>query len=326
MSSSSWVKQVIAYKKTALSKLAEKPMARLATACAEVWDDPDQLDDVLQDGMSELALCDLIFAVDTHGVIISSNVETDFRDEKWRGRDMTGRPFMEGTLPYKGYTISPVYISTHNMKSCITVMQAVNKGDNVLGFIAADFDVDKLPFEQSKEISDKGWRQYKGDPAIRGTLFLQERVKSAMDARLDEVMDVILDMILEHGVFHFKIHFSSSRMSFWLVQDPYDYKIHMVDDILDPESCLAFPRAPYTERATIPKEKIKEILDMFKVLRNMDETIYLRSASMNIVNGMVGLTFSCDGSHYLHYTEFLAMDRDFWFGTPAANSGKKESA
>ncbi|MGD8484827.1 MAG: PDC sensor domain-containing protein [Thioalkalispiraceae bacterium] len=322
MSSSSWVKQVIAYKKSALAKQAEAPMAKLASRCAEVWEDPDRLDDVLQEAMAELPHCDLIFAVDTNGIIISSNVETDYRDEKWRGRDMNGRPFMEGTLPYKGFTISPVYISTHNMKSCITVMQAVNKDDRVLGFIAADFDVDHLPVEQSKQIYDTGWRQYKGDPAIRGTLFLQERVKSAMDARLDEVMDAVLDMLLEHGVFHFKIHFSSSRMSFWHVQDPYDYKIHMVDDILDPESCLAFPRVPYTERATIPREKIKDILDMFKMLRNADETVYLRSASLNIVNGMVGLTFSCDGSHYLHYTDFLAMDRDFWFGKDTS----KESA
>jgi hypothetical protein len=58
------------------------------------------------------------------------------------------------------------------------------------------------------------------------------------------------------------------------------------------------------------------------MLRNADETVYLRSASLNIVNGMVGLTFSCDGSHYLHYTDFLAMDRDFWFGKDTS----KESA
>jgi len=324
--SSSWVKQVISYKKSALSELAESSMAKLALRCADVWDDADKLDDVLQEAMIDLPHCDLIFAVDTNGIITSSNVETDYRDEQWRGRNMNGRPFMETTLPYKGYTMSPVYISTHNMKSCITLMQAVNKGDQVLGFLAADFDVDKLPVEQPKAITDTGWRQYKGDPAIRGTLFLQERVKSLMDSRMKDVMDIIQDMIVHHGVFHFKVHFSSSRMSFWHVQDPYDYKIHMVDDLLDPESCLAFPRVPYTERATIPSEEINNILNRFIMLRDADETIYLRSASLNIVNGMVGLTFSCDGSHYLHYTEFLAMDRTFWFGERGDNAIKKESA
>ena len=44
------------------------------------------------------------------------------------------------------------------------------------------------------------------------------------------------------------------------------------------------------------------------------ETIYLRSASLNIVNTIVGLNFSCDGSHYLPYDEFLQKDNSFWFG------------
>jgi hypothetical protein len=31
----------------------------------------------------------------------------------------------------------------------------------------------------------------------------------------------------------------------------------------------------------------------------MDENIDLRSGSLNIYNGIVGLNFSCDGSHYM---------------------------
>ena len=49
-----------------------------------------------------------------------------------------------------------------------------------------------------------------------------------------------------------------------------------------------------------------------KKLRFMDETLYLRSSSINIFNGMVSLTFSCDGSHYLPYEEFLAKETTFW--------------
>ncbi|HEY9149394.1 MAG TPA: hypothetical protein VIQ75_01225, partial [Gammaproteobacteria bacterium] len=52
----------------------------------------------------------------------------------------------------------------------------------------------------------------------------------------------------------------------------------------------------------------------FKALRLADDTIYLRSASLNIMNGMLGLTFSCDGSHYMPVQDFLARDLDFWFG------------
>ena len=45
---------------------------------------------------------------------------------------------------------------------------------------------------------------------------------------------------------------------------------------------------------------------------------YLRTASINIFNGMVSLTFSCDGSHYMRYDEFLAKGAAFWSGVVAA--------
>jgi hypothetical protein len=45
-----------------------------------------------------------------------------------------------------------------------------------------------------------------------------------------------------------------------------------------------------------------------------DETIYLRSASINIFNGLISVTFSCDGSHYMRYDEFVEKDMGFWFG------------
>ena len=40
-------------------------------------------------------------------------------------------------------------------------------------------------------------------------------------------------------------------------------------------------------------------------------------ASINIFNGMVSLTFSCDGSHYMHYGEFLGKGTAFWSGIAA---------
>ena len=44
----------------------------------------------------------------------------------------------------------------------------------------------------------------------------------------------------------------------------------------------------------------------------MDDTLYLRSGSLNIFNGIIGLNFSCDGSHYIPYDEFLNKDHAFW--------------
>ena len=57
-----------------------------------------------------------------------------------------------------------------------------------------------------------------------------------------------------------------------------------------------------------------KVLRQLKALRFADETIYLRAASLNIVNGKLGLNFSCDGTHYLNYDEFLDQGLDFWFG------------
>jgi len=43
----------------------------------------------------------------------------------------------------------------------------------------------------------------------------------------------------------------------------------------------------------------------------------LRMASSKIFNGMVSLTFSCDGSHYMRYGEFLERGTAFWSGIAA---------
>ena len=40
-------------------------------------------------------------------------------------------------------------------------------------------------------------------------------------------------------------------------------------------------------------------------LRTTDETIYLRNGSINRINGMIGMTFSCDGAHYIDHKTFF---------------------
>jgi len=69
--------------------------------------------------------------------------------------------------------------------------------------------------------------------------------------------------------------------------------------------------------ALIPKSAIVPILQGMRELRLADEVIYLRSASINIFNGMISLTFSCDGSHYMRYDEFLEKNMAFWLGSVA---------
>ena len=81
--------------------------------------------------------------------------------------------------------------------------------------------------------------------------------------------------------------------------------------------CLVYPPQPYPPDALIPSEQIPALLEYFKELRLVDENIYLRTASINLYNGLVSLTLSCDGSHYIPYEEFLSKNTKYWFGAAA---------
>ena len=135
-----------------------------------------------------------------------------------------------------------------------------------------------------------------------------------MDKQIDEVLDVIESLMTEQGIFHAKLHFSSSRATLWSCEDPFRYRLHVLDEIINPEVCLAYAKLSYPDNAFITAESIPKVLKTFKLLRDADETIYLRAASLNIMNGLVGLNFSCDGSHYMPTQEFLKKDLKFWFG------------
>jgi hypothetical protein len=113
------------------------------------------------------------------------------------------------------------------------------------------------------------------------------------------------------------IHFSSSRATIWLLEDPMRYRILDHEALSDPDVCMLYPVIPYPEDALIPQERIIAILCGMRQLRMADETLYLRSASINIFNGIISLTFSCDGSHYMSWQEFLEKDMSFWVGCAA---------
>ena len=61
--------------------------------------------------------------------------------------------------------------------------------------------------------------------------------------------------------------------------------------------------------------RIKDVFQTLRELRLMDDKIYLRAGSLNIFIGMVVLKFSCDGSHYMHWKEFLDKNVGFWLGS-----------
>jgi len=313
------LERTIDQQKGTLSRHLEAPMAELARACALVWSARDAMDAVLEHGLAAIPLCQLLYAVDTRGVQASANISASLIDATRRGQDLSARPFLTSAVPCRGFLLSEVYVNPSSGRPCITAVQAVSDGHSMQGFIAADFNLRDLPLLDQRAAGRSDWRQIKGDPAIRNALFQQSRATSAMDDRIDDVIAIMEELICERGVFHAKLHFSSSRATLWLTDDPYRYRLHVLDEIIDPAVCLAYPARGFPQQATVPPQSVRPIFERFRTLREADENVYLRSGSLNVINGMVGLTFSCDGSHYVPAAEFLRNDETFWFGAQATN-------
>jgi hypothetical protein len=308
------LQQQILAKKAALAAIVEKPLAVLAERCAAVWPEADALDRILLQGIGTVPHCHLLYCWDINGIEVSSMVQPGRIDPSWRGRDLSQRPYLKNHLPFKGIMLSSVYRSQYVPTHCVTALQAVTREHELLGFIAADFAVADLPADARLAAPSMRWQQFRGDPAVRGTLFLQSRVTSLLDQHIDEVHELMDRLMRGHGVFHVKIHYSSGRTSLWLLDDPYNYRLHGIEEIVNPDICLAYPLRAYPQNAKTAPQAIGKVLEEFKGLRFADENIYLRSGSLNLMNGMVGLTFSCDGSHYMSVEEFLEKDLTFWLG------------
>lgn len=163
------------------------------------------------------------------------------------------------------------------------------------------------------------WQQFKGDPAIRGGLFQQHRNNSLLDLNIDKVHELSELLLLDNGVFHIKLHYSSARLSLWLYDKLHHYQVHSINELLDGTVFACYPKQKYPEQACVSEEQIHKVLSQYKKLRYADENVYLRSASLNIVNAMVGLNFSCDGSHYIPVKGFIDNSFEYWVGKETTN-------
>ena len=308
------LRQRIQRQRATLHNMLVDPMRRVARRCATVWDDRAALDHLLSESLPKVPYVTFLYALDPHGRQISANASADGLIEQDFGRDRSRRPYFSQLSPDRQMTLSEAYISLRAERPSVTAIQRVTLDDRLIGFLGADFDLRGLPITKDLYSEPTRWRQLKGDPAIRGNVFQQCRIQSRLDEHVGMILPVLEELILENGAFHLKIHFSSSRATIWLLNDPFRYQLLEYDDLVDPDVCLAFPHTPYPDEAIVPQDQIRPILDTFKHLRYADETIYLRSGSINVFNGMVGLNFSCDGSHYIPADQFLARDSEFWEG------------
>lgn len=307
--------EVIRRQRLRLAVMLSEALRPSATLCGRQWHDREALDAILEEQLSRIPCCQLLYTVNMQGLQCSSNIGRGGIERQAYGQNLSGRPYLVGFTLGKPFNLSDVYISRVDRRSCLTALHGVwNKQSDFLGYVAADFDLRDLPQLQRAASAPTRWRQIKGDPAIRHTLFQQERVGSAMDACLNKVHDIVHELITERRVFHAKLHYGSSRATLWLNDDPHRYRIHVLDEIMNPSVCLAYPHGSYPEDAVVSPDDVRTILDRFVNLRLGDNVLYLRSASLNVINGLVGLNFSCDGTHYLPAPQFLEKGHRFWFG------------
>jgi hypothetical protein len=298
-----------------LARMLRDPLAVLADRCAPVWGNRLDINEILQDGHSTIPYCRFLYAVTKEGIQISDNVGPAGVQGEHYGRDRSERPYMKETVPAWGFLLSDAYISLYGHHPALTALQVVQKEAETLGYLGADFSLRDLPVTSELYEEPGKWRQIKGDPAIRGTVFQQTRAESPLDQNIEQSLSILEEFLTERGVFQCQIHFSSGQATIWMMDDPFRYRILDREALTDPDICLVYPSHPYQTEALIPQSDISRILDTMQTLRLGDETIYLRTASINIFNGMVSLTFSCDGSHYMRYDEFLQKETSFWFGT-----------
>lgn len=316
---SSSLQESIRVQREMLTRLLSESMHDLAIRCADIIDVRVSLETLLINALPKLSYCKHLYILNREGVQITDNITPNGVDHAHFGRERMDRPYMDGIIGITDFKLSEAYISRNKQRPSLTAIQVIrNRAGERVGFLGADFDLRELPHANGSYKEPDTWRQIKGDPAIRGGLFLQHRVESLMDMKLDEVLSIMNELITEHGVFHGKLHFSSNRGTIWQVDDPFVYRILNIDELTDPDICFAYPRRSYPERAIVPADKVRPVFEMFRSLRFADENVYLRAGSLNIINGLVGLNFSCDGSHYMPYQEFLEKSTDFWFGTISA--------
>lgn len=310
------IQSAVASQRLQLRSVLSGPMQHLASACLAAWPDREALENTLQKGFEEFSFYKYLYILDANARQITANISRQGKLPESLGRDRSDRPYMAEAVKGEDFSLSEAYISRNARRPSLTAVQRIVDGDGqFIGYLGADFDLRELPLTREVYREPEQWVQMKGDPAIRGGLFLQQRVESAMDQRIDEILDLIVELVEVHGVFHAKLHFSSSRATLWLTEDPFRYRILDIEDLTDPAICLALGQHDYPDNAVIPVERVKEVFQTFRSLRMMDETIYLRAGSLNIFNGMVGLNFSCDGSHYMPWAEFLDKNMGFWLGS-----------
>jgi hypothetical protein len=308
-----WINPTIGKQRKALKALLEPAMLDLSKFCVVSWSDVERLDEALSTHFASIPYCHLVYAVDKFGKQVSSNISAYGIDRSYCHQDLSKRPYSVSLYPNKrDFMLSSVYISRNSGRPCISAVHPViDDSLQFLGFVVADFDLRRLPLSVTH--SDSSSLEKVGKYNIPFMPSQQGRVIGPFDKSSSDLHGILNKLISKHGVFHCVLHFSSGMAQLWQMDDPYQYRLYKVEQLLDPDMYLSYPRRTYPAKALVSTEQVQRVLERFCLLRLVDDKIYLRSGSVNIMNGLVSLSFSFEGSQYLPAEEFLSKDLSCWF-------------
>lgn len=320
-----WMKEPLGEHRKMLSKLLEPMIFKLAQQCIAFWQDVEQLNHILSTYFDSVPYCYTVYAMNKKGEQISANIyQGSHFDTSYQGQDLSRRPYSFSLYPKRHFMLSSVYISNITGRPCISAVQPVIDGQQFLGFIVADFDLRDLPatpltsLVSPSPVSQPLVSPVK--PSNKAKYLPNRRIDSPLDQHMGDVLSMLSVLIQQHGVFQCQIHFVSSQVALWQTDQPCEYTLFDLEQLCDPHTCIAYPRRAYPTDAKLPANQVELILERFRSLRRADEHIYLRSASLNINNALVSLSFSYDGSEYLSAETFLQHDLTHWFSKHATNS------
>ncbi|MBT7314850.1 MAG: hypothetical protein HN848_04970, partial [Thiotrichales bacterium] len=254
-------------------------MKNLAQECAVLWDQSPKMSKNLEKQLQPWATVSFgqrLYTVtpdaNLYGEIASSsNYLFEVNSNEQEGMEkLLLIPYL-AKVESSQLKLTEVYLGRVLHKSCITAIQAITIKGVVVGYLVADFELRKLPQEERAFFPKYTWRQIKGDPAIRKQLFQQKFIPGAIDQYIDDVLNILDELLIERGVFRVSLHFPSSRATLWVTEDPYDEHTHVLQEILDPSICLAYPKRDYPDGAKVTTDMVRPILNRFRELRYADD-------------------------------------------------------
>lgn len=144
----------------AIGRELEHRLRVIARQSVAVWFNRDRLDTLLASYIGVLDRCELLYAIDSGGRQVSSNIEADAIDVAAYGQDLSGRPYsvslrvLQDPRKYGAFACRR-YTSQITFEPCVTVMYAVSAGTTLLGYVAADVRVtglaDHIPNRREQE-------------------------------------------------------------------------------------------------------------------------------------------------------------------------------